>query len=220
MGGAQAGAINNNDARGFVGLGGVVQEVARFDASGLSIKPGKLALLWAGENNFLATVSSLPDPPLSAAGAQAISQNLTTIQALKERGAEKILTISVMNLGKIPFFNGSVPLVGNFSYLYDPATSAYNDQYAAAIRHLNHHSSKKSQVFFIDMYALTNELIERLGSEGVNTFNSGYGLGSSPILPPLPVRSIRSTKDLALSRQKLILLLKSQRYIDKVWEIN
>lgn len=164
-------------------LGGLFQQVQRFQATGQTISPHTLVILDGAGNDFLAltgSISTLNPAAAAAAGAQALQNLAVVFTELEKLGAQKIVVWNLGDLGKLPLFNqnpASVPFgpLAAAQPLFTGASLGYNAALPGVITKLNSEAfhfvnglSNEQQIFIFDAYTAFNELAAELTAQGIN----------------------------------------------------
>lgn len=91
-GGAASG--QRNVTPGGFEVPGLLGQIEEFVASGATVGPDDLFILWSGSNDYLLGLENAPDQPIANIAA--------AVSALRGLGAEKFLIVNLPNLGDAP----------------------------------------------------------------------------------------------------------------------
>lgn len=180
VGGARTGVLNINTPPSPNPIGGLVQQLQRYAATGQKIKSNQVVVVDGAGNDFLALVpGSLNVPAVQAAAAQALT-NLGTVvlPGLEQLGAKKIVVWNLGDLSMLPLFNSAVfgpldnPLVRQ---LMQGASEGFNAALPGVIRQLNSDIGHElvgvkgsPQIFILDMFPIFNRVAQQLAAEGID----------------------------------------------------
>jgi phospholipase/lecithinase/hemolysin/uncharacterized protein YhjY with autotransporter beta-barrel domain len=192
---AVGGAMSNNQnyppSGIYAGLGGLFQQIGRFQQADGKISENQTVILEIGNNDFLNVLSNPTAASFTLASLRLLGDISETVPVIQDFGAERIVVWNLPPLGQAPLFNN--PFFGlqntGLNVAYDTAIAAYNPQLLSVVRSLNLQSEDHKTVFYFDVNQVFSDIRQDFINEGVNPFDtqlaSQLGL-CNPVATPLP----------------------------------
>lgn len=157
-------------------LGGLFQQVARFEATQGKVPKDALVVFDGGGNDFFFLLEN-PDffnpataPALIASTVtQAVNNMGTVAVGLSNLGAKKIVMWNLGNMGKLPIFTDPTLGLTALAPVYTAISAAYDQGLQTLAQTLNQvYFSGEQQLFIFDANTVFNEVEAILTAEGVN----------------------------------------------------
>lgn len=183
-------------------IGGLFQQLSRFEATGKRISKEQLVIVDGAGNNFLALVPNNLNPAaVTAAATQALTDlGRVVLPTLQELGAQKIVLWNLGDLSMLPLFNSPVfdgldsPLVRELmhgaSVGFNAALVPVVQQLNSQLTHFVEGVSNLKQIFIFDAFTAFNTVAAELVAEGkdLSQFsiiaNYGGPYIPNPLIPP------------------------------------
>lgn len=153
-------------------MGGLVQQLGRFDAVDGKISEHQTVILEIGNNDFLGLLLT---PPPTAAGFTLTALQLlgdigATIPVLQDAGAERIVVWNLPPIGDAPLFRNPIFGLSNtpLGDAYNTAIDAYNENLLSVVRSANLVSEGHKTVFYYDVNQVFADVRQDFINEGVN----------------------------------------------------
>lgn len=155
-------------------LGGLFQQIQRYESSNSSISKDTLTIIDGGGNDFFSLLSN-PSQLTPAGIAAQILQSVTNLQFVLAQvqglGAEKTILWNLGNMGMLPLFTDPAlgltflgPVYSQISLAYDQALL----QLVSGFNQLNQFNHTHQQVFLFDAFYVFNQVAKKLAADGVN----------------------------------------------------
>lgn len=152
-------------------LGGLFQQLLRFNSTSTFIPKDTLVIVDGGGNDYLNLLnfpSELTPAGLIATTEQAISNLEVVFTDLLLLGAKKTVMWNLGNMGKLPEFTD--PALGLTALIpfYEAASQAFNMGLLELIQQVNKVAPDHQQIYYFDASAVFDEIEAELTAQGVN----------------------------------------------------
>lgn len=193
VGGALSNGQNIYDPPfGVYQLGGLFQQLGRFQAVDGKISEDQTVFLEIGNNDFLRVLQTGPTAAkFTLTTLQVLGDIKATIPVLQDLGAERIVVWNLPPLGQAPLFNNPAFGLQNtgLNAIYDSVVKSYNANLLPVVKGANLVAEDHKTVFYFDVNQVFNDIRQDFVNEGVNPYDTQYAsqLGvCNPFAIPLP----------------------------------
>lgn len=165
--GAETGSGNQSNAL----LGGLFQEIGRYEATSTFIPPKTLVIVDGGGNdyfNLLNFPSELTPEGLAATTEQAIENLSVVFTDLLTLGAKKTVMWNLGDMGMLPLFTDPTLGLTILAPFYTAASNVFDTALLELIQQVNLQAPGHHRVFYFDARAVFNEIAAELKAQGVN----------------------------------------------------
>lgn len=168
---AVSGSTTGTTNVGVTGLGGMTQQIQRWEALTPFVLPGTLVILDGAGNDFLGLLANplLINPALLAATTQqALTNQANHLTQIVGLGAKKTIIWNLGDMSKLPIFTD--PTFGTTALIpaYHAASVGYNTALEGVIQQVNELAPDHQQVFIFDAYSVFNEIEADFVAQGIN----------------------------------------------------
>ena len=176
-------------------MGGLFQQLGRFQAADGHINDDQTVILEIGSNDFLNILKGVPTPAaFTLTTLQALGDIGAVLPQLQDLGAERTVVWNLPPLGQTPLFRnptittilGTAPL----GPIYDQVVSRYNEQLLSVVKSRNLVAEDHDTVFYFDANNTFLHIRDDLAAQGFNVFETNYlsqlGLNPPVVIPIQP----------------------------------
>lgn len=174
---AVGGALSNNTniyqpPFGVYPMGGLVQQIGRFQAADGHINKDQITILEIGNNDFLRIL--LTPPPTAAkftlTTLQVLGDISGTLPVLQDLGAERTVVWNLPPIGSAPLFTNPFlnAMTAPLGPVYNQVVDSYNTNLLSTVRNQNLVSKGHKTVYYFDVNSVFNDIRNQFIAEGVN----------------------------------------------------
>lgn len=152
-------------------LGGLFQQLTRYEALHTRVPKNQLPIVDGGGNDFLSLIPDFPGitPEQIAASITTAVTNLgTVVGTLQGLGADKVILWNLGNAGKIPLFTDPNFGLTALSPIYTQIAEEFDAGLLTLAQTFNSLNNSKQQLFIFDSFAVFNEVEAQLTAQGVD----------------------------------------------------
>lgn len=166
---AIAGATSGTNNLNNPSLGGLFQQIERYQSEKKKIQSDTLVIVDGGANDFFALIgtSNLTPEGLAAQTQATISNLLEVYSKLQILGAKKIVAWNFADSGAIPLLNDPAFGLTDLKPIFTEIAVNFNPLFAEAINNFNSHN--EAHVYVFDSFTTFNQVLEEYRQAGIDT---------------------------------------------------
>ncbi len=175
---------------GVYPMGGLFQQIGRFEAVDGKISSHQNVVLEIGNNDFLRVLQIGPSAANFTLTTLQVLQDIGgTIPVLQDLGAERIIVWNLPPLGDAPLFNNPVFGLQNtgLNAVYNQVAESYNENLLSVVRSSNLLAEGHKTAYYFDVNSVFGDIRQDFINEGVNPvttlYASNLGICSPTAIP-------------------------------------